>query len=78
MRFNRIVFSCEIPPSTRIGKRVVFAHNGLGCVINEETIIGSGTKILQNVTIGGRGNHGVPKIGRGVVIGCGSAILGGG
>lgn len=55
----------------------MFAHNGLGCVVNEEAEIGDGTKILQNVSIGGRGTHGVPKIGKNVPIGCGAAILGG-
>ena len=76
-RLIRIIFSCDIPPSTKIGKNVVFAHNGLGCVVNEEAEIGDGTKILQNVSIGGRGTHGVPKIGKNVLIGCGAAILGG-
>lgn len=77
MRLNRIMFACEIPPSTQIGRNVVFAHNGLGCVVNEEAVIGDETKILQNVTIGGRGSHGVPKIGKNVRIGCGAAIIGG-
>ena len=77
MRFNRVMFACEIHPSTKIGKNVCFAHNVLGCVVNEEAQIGDGTKILQNVTIGGRGSHGVPIIGKNVLIGCGAAILGG-
>lgn len=74
---NRICFSCEIPCSTRIGKNVIFAHNALGVVINCNAEIGDRTKILQNVTIGGRGNHGVPKIGCDVLIGANSVIMGG-
>lgn len=77
MKINRIIFSCEIPYTVRLGKNIVFAHNGLGVVINEEATIGDNCKIMQNVTIGGRGNHGVPTIGNNVLIGCSAAILGG-
>lgn len=77
-RLIRVLFSCDIPPTTTIGDGTVFAHNGLGCVVNECAIIGKNCKILQNVTIGGRGEgSGTPIIGDNVLIGAGACILGG-
>lgn len=77
-RLIRVLFSCDIPPTTVIGEGTVFVHNGLGCVVNECAIIGKNCKILQNVTIGGRGEgSGTPIIGDNVLIGAGACILGG-
>lgn len=77
-RVMRVLFSCDIPYTVVIGENTIFAHNALGCVVNENAIIGSNCKILQNVTIGGRGEgSGVPIIGNDVLIGAGACILGG-
>lgn len=54
-RLSRIVFSCDIPASVEIGENTVFPHNGLGVVIHPNVVIGDNCRILQNVTIGGRG-----------------------
>ena len=62
---------------TRIGKNVILAHNGLGVVINRNAIIGEGSIIFQNVTIGGRDGRGAPIIGKNCFIGPGVCILGG-
>ena len=76
-RFNRVIFSCDIPPKTEIGEGTLFSHSGLGVVVNEEAIIGKNCRILQNVTIGGRGDHGVPVIEDNVTIGACACIIGG-
>ncbi|MEI8140751.1 MAG: DapH/DapD/GlmU-related protein [bacterium] len=79
-RCIRIVFSCDLPFTAEIDRGVEFAHSGLGVVIHSKAIIGSGTVIYQNVTIGGNGKseelNGIPVIGKHVFIGAGAVILG--
>lgn len=76
-RLTRIVYSCEIPYTAEIHPSVIFSHKGLGVVIGHDTIIGENTKILQNVTIGGRnGIRANPKIGSNVLIGANASVLG--
>lgn len=77
MRINRILFACEIPPSAELEDGCSLVHNGLGVVIHGKAVVGAGTKIFQNVTIGGRGGRGSPIVGHNVSLGCGSCILGG-
>ncbi|GIM54975.1 hypothetical protein CAPN005_16220 [Capnocytophaga cynodegmi] len=77
MRYIRVIYSCELPPGLRLGKGVCFEHSGLGVVIHPDAIIGEGTTILQNVTIGGRNSVHAPQIGKNVYIGCGACVLGG-
>ena len=63
--------------TAEIDSTVVFAHKGLGVVIGHDAVIGSGTKILHNVTIGGRsGVRANPVIGRDVLVGAGAIIMG--
>lgn len=76
-RMIRVLFACELPMTVKIGKGSQLHHNGLGVVIHEKAELGNNTHIYQNVTIGGRGGRGVPKIGNNVFIGCGACILGG-
>ncbi len=76
-RMMRVLYSCELPNSATVASDVKFLHNGLGVVIHGDAIIGSGTVIGQNVTIGGRNGRGNPVIGRDVFIGAGGLILGG-
>lgn len=82
---NRIIFACDIPPNVDADKNVNYSHNALGIVINPSVKIGSGTKIMQHVTIGG--NMGkksiyqgketeVPIIGENVFIGAGATVIG--
>ncbi|PRZ44016.1 serine O-acetyltransferase [Antricoccus suffuscus] len=76
-RVTRLFYSCEIPYTAAIDPTVVFAHRGLGVVIGHDTQIGARTRVLQNVTIGGRsGVRANPRIGNAVLIGAGAAILG--
>ncbi len=73
----RVVFACDIPYKTKIGKNVEFPHHALGVVIHPEAIIGNNCKIEQNVTIGGRSEIKIlPKIGDNVLIGAGAVIIG--
>ncbi|MCI9414106.1 MAG: serine acetyltransferase [Clostridiales bacterium] len=76
-RLLRFFNGCEIPYTADIDRSVVFAHKGLGVVVGHDAVIGSGVKILQHVTIGGRGNiRGNPVIGSDVLIGAGACVLG--
>ncbi|MCV2422816.1 serine O-acetyltransferase [Paucibacter sp. DJ2R-2] len=75
--FNRIVFSVALPPTVRVGERVLFGYSGLGIVVHARSVIGNDVKISQNVTIGGRsGFWGVPVIEDEVEIGAGACVLG--
>mmetsp|Transcript_6151 Transcript_6151/g.11228 ORF Transcript_6151/g.11228 Transcript_6151/m.11228 type:complete len:650 (+) Transcript_6151:1-1950(+) len=69
----------DIHPACSIGKGVMIDHAS-GVVIGETAMIGDGTTILHGVTLGGTGkDHGVdrhPKIGKDVLIGAGTKILG--
>lgn len=76
-RIIRVVFSCELPYNTIIGRNTLFIHNGLGCVVHPKAVIGEGCRIYQNVTIGGRNGSGAPIIGNNVVIYAGACVLGG-
>lgn len=76
-RIIRVVFSCELPYNTIIGRNTLFIHNGLGCVVHPNAVIGEGCRIYQNVTIGGRNGSGAPIIGNNVVIYAGACVLGG-
>lgn len=77
---NRIseVLGADIHPAARIGEGVMLDH-GTGVVVGETAVIGNNVSMLHGVTLGGSGKergdrH--PKIGDGVMIGAGAAILG--
>lgn len=73
----RAVFSCWVPHTAAIGRRVVLGYGGLGVVIHSAATIGDDAHIDQQVTIGGSATRlGVPTIGRGVYIGAGAKVLG--
>jgi serine O-acetyltransferase len=67
----------SIHPAATIGSSVYLDH-ATGIVIGENVVIGDDVTILQNVSIGRRGELPArsPRIGRGVFIGAGAAILG--
>jgi serine O-acetyltransferase len=71
-------FGVDIHPAASIGAGVMIDHAS-GVVIGETATVGDGTTILHGVTLGGTGkDHGDrhPKIGRHVLIGAGTKILG--
>ncbi|OAF08388.1 serine acetyltransferase [Bradyrhizobium centrolobii] len=67
----------SIHPAARIGSSVYLDH-ATGIVIGANVVIGDDVTILQNVSIGRRGELPTrsPRIGRGVFIGAGATVLG--
>lgn len=75
----RNVYGIELPYSVRLGRRVVFEHQG-GIVIHGNAAIGDGCIIRQGVTLGNRhldDPDSAPALGNGVNVGAGAKILGG-
>jgi serine O-acetyltransferase len=67
----------HLPPEAEIGEDTELGYGGMGVVLHDQTRIGRGCLISQQVTIGGRsGLPGAPVIGNFVRIGAGAKILG--
>ena len=77
---GRFFTGIEIHPGATIGRRVFIDH-GMGVVVGETAEIGDDCTIYQGVTLGGtsltRGAKRHPTLGRGVIVGANSQILGG-
>lgn len=74
----RLITGIEIHPGAQIG-RGVFIDHGMGLVIGETAVVEDDCTLYQGVTLGGTGkSHGKrhPTLRRGVVVGCGAAVLG--
>lgn len=71
----QLLFGCTIPYSAELKKGVNIAHFH-GIVIHQDTTIGAGTIIYQNVCIGGRNGTGGAIIGENCILGAGCCILG--
>ena len=72
------VFGVDIHPGARIGKGIMIDH-AHSIVIGETAVVGDNVSMLHSVTLGGTGKEDGdrhPKIGNGVLIGAGAAILG--
>jgi serine O-acetyltransferase len=72
------VFGVDIHPLSQIGCGIMLDH-ATGVVVGETAVIHDGCSILHGVTLGGTGkDHGDrhPKVGKNVLIGAGSSILG--
>jgi serine O-acetyltransferase len=71
------VLQVSIHPAASIGSSVYLDH-ATGIVIGANVVIGDEATILQNVSIGRRGELPArsPRIGRGVFIGSGATVLG--
>jgi len=72
------MFGVDIHPGARIGKGIMIDH-AHSIVIGETAVVGDDVSMLHSVTLGGTGKdeedrH--PKIGDGVLIGAGAAVLG--
>ncbi len=75
---NRWLTGIEIHPGATIGRRVFIDH-GMGVVIGETAEVGDDTLMYQGVVLGGTSLQKVkrhPTIGKNVVIGTGSIVLG--
>jgi len=70
----------EIHPGAAIGRRVFIDH-GMGVVIGQTAEVGDDCTIYQGVTLGGtslgKGEKRHPTLGRGVIVGANSQVLGG-
>ena len=77
---GRFLTGIEIHPGATIGRRVFIDH-GMGVVIGETAEIGDECTIYQGVTLGGtslaKGAKRHPTLGRGVIVGANSQVLGG-
>src|SRR5690242_14543125 len=77
---SRFLTGIEIHPGAVIGRRVFIDH-GMGIVVGETAEIGDDCTIYQGVTLGGtsltRGAKRHPTLGKGVIVGANSQILGG-
>ena len=76
----RFFTGIEIHPGATIGRRVFIDH-GMGVVIGETAEVGDGCTIYQGVTLGGtslaKGAKRHPTLGRNVIVGANSQVLGG-
>ena len=76
----RFFTGIEIHPGATVGRRVFIDH-GMGIVIGETAEIGDDCTIYQGVTLGGtsitRGAKRHPTLGKGVIVGANSQVLGG-
>lgn len=74
----RNVYGIELPFSAKIGRRVVFEHQG-SIIIHGSSKIGDGCIIRQNTTIGMKDMSdpfGAPCLGNNVNVGCSCSLLG--
>lgn len=76
----RFLTGVEIHPAAKVGRRVFIDH-GMGVVVGQTAEIGDGCTIYQGVTLGGtsleRGAKRHPTLGRDVIVGANSQVLGG-
>jgi serine O-acetyltransferase len=72
------VFGVDIHPAARMGHGIMIDH-AHSIVIGETAVVGDNVSMLHSVTLGGTGKEDGdrhPKIGEGVLIGAGAAVLG--
>lgn len=74
-RFWSVITGADIPLNCQIGGGLLLPHPN-GVVIHSEVNIGPNCLIFQQVTIGMKGELGLPVIGGHVDIGAGAKILG--
>ena len=77
---GRFLTGIEIHPGATLGRRVFIDH-GMGVVIGETAEVGDDCTIYQGVTLGGtslyKGAKRHPTLGKGVIVGANSQVLGG-
>lgn len=74
-RFWSVVTGADIPVNCQLGGGLLIPHPN-GIVIHPEAKIGPNCLIFQQVTVGMKGETGLPEIGGHVDIGAGAKILG--
>lgn len=74
---NQLFFSCHIGSHASIADDVLFQHNGCGVVISDHAVVGEGSVIFQQVTLGVTEDPlAAPCLGKNVFIGAGAKVLG--
>lgn len=71
-------FGVDIHPGARMGRGIMLDH-AHSIVIGETAVVGDNVSMLHSVTLGGTGKEDDdrhPKIGNGVLLGAGAAVLG--
>lgn len=72
-----LIYNSKIPYKAKIDKGTFLVYGGIGCLINEDTIIGKDCSIGVGAKIVGKGPYkNGPKIGNNVFIGPGAVIQG--
>lgn len=74
--WTRAVVGAELPRSVLAGPGLRLPHSGRGVVLHPAVVIGAGATLYHRVTLGVRGGDVSPRLGDGVYIGCGAAVLG--
>jgi len=72
------VYGVDIHPAAKMGRGIMIDH-AHSIVIGETAVVGDNVSMLHSVTLGGTGKEEEdrhPKIGSGVLIGAGAAVLG--
>ena len=72
------VFGVDVHPAAKMGRGIMIDH-AHSIVIGETAVVGDNVSMLHSVTLGGTGKEEEdrhPKIGSGVLIGAGAAVLG--
>jgi serine O-acetyltransferase len=82
--FSLRLLGVNVPACVQIGKGIELPHGAVGLVVHEDTIIGSGVKLYQGVTLGRSDTHlpaqetkqgGHIEVGDGAMIGANACIL---
>ncbi|MDO7137090.1 serine O-acetyltransferase [Algibacter lectus] len=78
-RFVQVMYAIDIDYKSKLEGGIIIIH-GVGIVVGYKAYISEGTIIYQQVTLGEKGsrfNDGHPFIGKNVILGAGSKLLGG-
>ena len=75
---KRLIYpASDIPFYAIIGEGAVFAHHGIGVIINRYAVIGKCCHLESGVVVGGARGKGVPVIGDYCFLGADAKIIGG-
>lgn len=77
--WTRGLMGAELPPTVAAGRGLRLNHGGRGVILHYDTQLGEGVVLYHHVTIGrtDQGDELVPRLGDGVYVGAGAAIIGG-
>lgn len=73
---NKIINSCDVGHTVRIGKNLQLAHRGISIIIGQGVEIGDNCFIGHNVTIGSIDGVDFPVLGNNVRVNCNAVLVG--